>query len=449
MYPPILISALLIAIAPLVCAQSSNDPVLGESPFETEPEHFALEKIGQWPGYLRGFFREIATDGEKIYVAARSGGLHSFDLSDPANPEPVLGSELVTSASDVFTDNGRLYIRSGREFKIFDTSVPDTVELLATSRPDEFFLSPLDTTAADGYIYYQVFGNVHILDTNKPENLGGTPAATTPLFSDFYSVTAVHRQGDLLIAAAANSIRVFDLSTSPGAPPMLWEGVMGLGIADVAGTGELLGIATTNGIIVADVSEPDFPIARSVVGNGTEFLEVAMTETYLVGITRNEIHAFDITNPGAPVPLGMSTSAEPIWDVAVVGNHAYATAGNNGILTVDLSAALPAAPANAFSDNGFTEHFVVVGDRVFVSDGSRGLFLLDVSDPAAPIELTQIPNPTPSSITDLQITGGRLYIGVGGSGILIYDIETDLDNPVLLGQLEEIGEFVAIGNLIY
>jgi len=47
--------------------------------------------IGQWPGWPLGDAEGVAVEGSYAYVAAGTGGLYIFDVSDPADPQRVGG----------------------------------------------------------------------------------------------------------------------------------------------------------------------------------------------------------------------------------------------------------------------------------------------------------------------------------------------------------------------
>jgi hypothetical protein len=57
----------------------------------------------------------------------------------------------------------------------------------------------------------------------------------------------------------------------------------------------------------------------------------------------------------------------------------------------------------------------VVGHLAFVADGAAGLRVLDVSDPAAPLEIGALD--TPGLATDVEVVGDRAYLADGPGGI--------------------------------
>ena len=72
--------------------------------------------------------------------------------------------------------------------------------------------------------------------------------------------------------------------------------------------------------------------------------------------------------------------------VHVIGSHAFLAAGGAGLLVVDISN--PAAPLEVGSyDTGDVARDVVVkGDHAYVADRIDGLRVINISDPATPFE---------------------------------------------------------------
>jgi hypothetical protein len=88
--------------------------------------------------------------------------------------------------------------------------------------------------------------------------------------------------------------------------------------------------------------------------------------------------------------------------------------------------ATPARPAAA-------DDVVVIGTTAITASSSyRGLQVYDVTDPAAPALVRDLP--LAASPTRLAVEGDRLYAAAGTSGVLVYDV-TDTRQPVLLGTV--------------
>ncbi len=81
--------------------------------------------------------------------------------------------------------------------------------------------------------------------------------------------------------------------------------------------------------------------------------------------------------------------------VAVVDGLAYDAHGASGLRIIDVSN--PAAPVElgALDTPGFAMGIEVVGGLAYVANGTSGLRIIDVSNPSAPVELGALSSPAP------------------------------------------------------
>ena len=81
----------------------------------------------------------------------------------------------------------------------------------------------------------------------------------------------------------------------------------------------------------------------------------------------------------------------------------------------------------------------LVGDRALITD-ERELILLDISDPTAPTELTR--TTLPGEGRDIDISGSRVAVAMGGIGVMVLTLEDDVLTTV--GQLTPTGSAQAV-----
>ena len=116
--------------------------------------------------------------------------------------------------------------------------------------------------------------------------------------------------------------------------------------------------------------------------------------------------------------------------VTVAGNYAYVATGNTGLRIVDISQ--PAAPleiGHCFTP-GSTQDVAVMGNYAYTANSSAGLRIIDISNPEAPFEVGYCS--AFGSASGIKVSGGYAYIAAGDSGLRIIDI-TDAHNPVEVG----------------
>jgi hypothetical protein len=133
----------------------------------------------------------------------------------------------------------------------------------------------------------------------------------------------------------------------------------------------------------------------------------------------------------------------------VVGDLAYVADGLGGLRILDVSN--PAIPVElgALYTPGEALDVAVVGDLAYVADGLGGLRILDVSTPAFPAELGALD--TPGYAFDVEVVGDLAYVADGRSGLRILDVSNPAF-PVELGALDtpDVAWGVAVvGDLAY
>ena len=78
------------------------------------------------------------------------------------------------------------------------------------------------------------------------------------------------------------------------------------------------------------------------------------------------------------------------------------------------------------------EDLALLGERAYVAAGSGKLRILDISDPANPVELGSF-DPGSGPTLGVQAFGGIAYVTQGAGGVRIVDV-SDPANPLLLGS---------------
>jgi hypothetical protein len=146
------------------------------------------------------------------------------------------------------------------------------------------------------------------------------------------------------------------------------------------------------------------------------------------------LRVLDISNPAAPIELGSYAVPGWAWDVAVVGNLAYVSAGG-GLHIIDVS------DPNALHEEGVApmvgaRGVCVVGSRAYVADWNgdppsapphTGLRIVDVSNPAAPQEIGYYAMPF---VETVQVVGTTAYLAG------IYDVRVlDVSDPTQITEL--------------
>jgi hypothetical protein len=235
------------------------------------------------------------------------------------------------------------------------------------------------------------------------------------------------------------------------------------------------------------------PLNMRVVGQfGGNVSRVAVHETLAyVGIGLH-LHVLDVSDPNNPTEVGrlgpLSSGADQVSDITIVGQHAYVLSGYGGLHIIDVI--IPSAPVEVgFYDHNFSFMYAVAvsghyayliaecifivvdveipaqptmaatyllecdaydlkitGNYAFLGSGWSGVTVLDISDPANPMQAAII-DETDGPVLSFDVLGDHLFVGEGlyncaggvcGGALHILDV-IDFDNPVRVGYVKLVG----------
>lgn len=183
--------------------------------------------------------------------------------------------------------------------------------------------------------------------------------------------------------------------------------------------------------------------------------------TKLEALDEEPAEGVSLVSEWSGAPAAPWSDEDVTYNLRHRGELAYVIRGSDGLHIVDLSD--PAAPRDLghlpalYPEVGEYYNDVKLAERedgsVFALAGSniRGVVVIDVTDPEAPVEVTAFPEPLPDAddptvnVHSIFMEGERVYFTVFG-GIEIYDL-ADPAVPVYLGgywlpDLDSAGGFV-------
>lgn len=160
------------------------------------------------------------------------------------------------------------------------------------------------------------------------------------------------------------------------------------------------------------------------------------------------IQIFDVATPSGPVargvfrtddggPASLSTWANDVLGIDVVGSTAYLATYFGGLVLLDISDVDAPRFLSALALSGETWSVKVRGTHAFVSSKSQGLLVVDVSDPFAP---TQVASLSLGATNDIHLDGDRLYAASSGRFDIV-DVSNPT-NPISVG-------FIDTGTMLY
>src|SRR5439155_26330571 len=118
------------------------------------------------------------------------------------------------------------------------------------------------------------------------------------------------------------------------------------------------------------------------------------------------LEVLDISNPSRPHLVARHETATFAQDVIVVGNHAFVALGSM-VRPLDISNPISPAILKDFSATA-ANSLALGGNYLYVADATEGLTVLDVSDPANPQRVANLP--LDSTATRVAVAGAYALV---------------------------------------
>ncbi|MDH3197391.1 MAG: T9SS type A sorting domain-containing protein, partial [Candidatus Krumholzibacteria bacterium] len=200
---------------------------------------------------------------------------------------------------------------------------------------------------------------------------------------------AIAPKGDVLFAGLGYRLLALDIS-DPTQPHRIASIDLG-GAGDIVLQGDLAYVASGTGLQILDVSDPTQPVMVGTEASDISGVAVAGTLAVVCGF--NTVGVVDVSDPAAPFVLG----SVPLLGVlprrlAISGPYAYVVDWHPGELRI-IDISNPAAPVQVSEISACTNGFGLEldGNRAYVSTDCHPLSIIDIGNPAAPSVLGSAP----------------------------------------------------------
>jgi hypothetical protein len=388
-------------------------------------------------GFLSsGAATTLAADGTLLAWGNSTGQLGLADVSNPADPV-VLGS---TSTYDqvitIALDHGRALVGTEQAMILYDVSDPNHWQfaLRHDLEDDVSGCAWQDDVAllvtSDRSCWY--CGTLQAIDLAQPAMPPVVGESSELSYGGGAEEMLVH--GDnVLVAEHGRGLLVYDVSdpTDPhhvGSFPIV-EWTYGL-----AALGDLVYLADYYvGLHIVDISSPHQPTQVNMITSATRLTQLATGSGYLAGVDANQrIRIFDLAEPTAPVI--MATIVLQAEAVTVAGDLLLATTTGDQLVAYDM--ADPAAPVelDRLTLGEYLLDVKITGDLALIAARADGFHVVDIADP---LNLGHLATAwTPGPARRVVAAGDVAYASCAGAGIMVFD----LSNPAAPAPLACIGE---------
>ncbi len=385
--------------------------------------------------------QDIALAGDHAYLAIGYGGVISVNISDPAAPVQADSLSLHEWVAGIALSGSHAYVASGSN-GLYGIDISDPTALNSAGSLDiEGFAGGGIAAVGDRVYLADDFFGLRVISVATPSEPDEEGFFETGHVSENVTIADDYAY----VANGRNGMVVLDIS-DPAAPQDIGHlSSPGL-VEDIAVSGDYAyQAANYAGLRIVDISDPAnpltvsfFDVARYGSGNtrGSAKRVLVRGNYAYVAAGYPGLIIVDISDPANPSEAARYGFPPVAWDIDISGDHIFIGAALDGLAIVDISN--PLQPKQAvLIDSIKVDDVIVSGQYAYVfgrvSGKQKGLFILDISDPAAPQNVGFLA--VKGQIMDIRIIGSYAYLADLYSGMHIIDI-SDPAKPEKAGFYE-------------
>ncbi|MCP4152054.1 MAG: hypothetical protein GY757_30210 [bacterium] len=335
----------------------------------SDPTNPAAVGVCNMPGYTGNAFAA----GNYAYIAAAGGGLQIVDVSTPSSPSLTGAYDHSGRLEAIYVDNNVAYVTDDSDgLKIIDVSTPNSPQL-AADESEYRLLGGLETQGS--YAYLNGY-NFAVLDVANPQ----APQLMAEVFMGYDTHSLAIKGNYAYLLQNGEGLVVMDITT-PSNPSVVTRFALKGSARDIFIRGDLAYVADGNaGLHIIDISTPTSPSSR---GNCAliDATDVYVYGDYCCVIADGALKMVDVSTPSSPGVIGTYTIANcPLSGVYVNGDYAYLAASASGLFVADISN--PAAPTHVTERKTpmFAHKVRGNGNLVYVTGQTAGkLYVYQVS----------------------------------------------------------------------
>jgi len=333
--------------------------------------------------------------------------------------------------------------------------------------PADLIPPAMTTLAVEGdYAYVGAGSYLLVVDVSDPDKLKQVayvqlpaPASLVVATSRLVYVLTDSARFHYAIVAGGDQVQIFDI-LNPLAPRL--AGQVGPGnYYGLAAKDSRLYLSGTEGFSILDTSDPRYPVTLAAIFTSTPlyYSALAVTGNLVLLASNDTFRVLDVSDPSNPITLGELSGSEVdfpgVFTGLVVEGKLAAVAGFSDpiysvskCILIDLSD--PAHPVELSSiQTGYNSYpsVALAGKFLYFTPRLNPIEVYDISNLSAPVQLNYGNDP----VWGLASDGNLVYVAAEASGLAIYDSRGP-DGLLRRGEILGSGsaeDLVVQGNSIY
>ncbi len=257
----------------------------------------------------------------------------------------------------------------------------------------------------------------------------------------------VFAAGSIVYYGLGNKIQIASFS-DPASPVKIGSVILSDVVEDLVRTsiGGTQYLVVTGGskMWLINVQNPTTPSLTSTVevASGTTIEGIATSGTYAyVAGGGAGFKVYNIAVPANPSLVISIDSLEYCESVVISGQYAYVAAGSRSHILDITNPAVPLYVGRIDAYGGYHQYLNVRSGYAFVCNYDAGLAVVNVTNPAAPVNVMEIP--TGFRTARIIFDGNYGYVAVGDSGVSIYNVVNPAA-PVFTSKIKTTGRAASL-----
>ena len=336
-------------------------------------------------------FLHLAVRGNFLSGVGVDDTFYVFNIKDITEVKKVASFGLGTAVNDILFRDSRLYLATEESGLIWIDN-PNGGTRSRDGGTDEFGQTIESIHLEGHYLYLGLEDSVQVVDNRQPDKHQRDEVFNKEV--DRLTALSVHR-GYLYLADGREGFYAVESGSG-----LKWEHVdpqpLSPKVEDIHPYGEYIYLASCQGgvQVVEQKKDGEQLHGRNYFKNGPGCavgLDIE-DEKLFVAYQGGGVRIYDLEYSYiAPLYLG-DIDVGSVNDVVVVGNYAYATSGEKGLQILDWENQEKVADVG-LGDGGDARGVFVSGDYAYVADGNAGLKIVNIAKPTEPklVEEADIP----------------------------------------------------------
>ncbi len=382
---------------------------------------------------------DICAAPDRIYIASRNTGMRVVNVSDPCNPfEESVYYPPDYFVWDVEAIDSIAYVACGNDegMRVVDVSDPTYLVELGFCPTGGRLL-----TYSEGFIYavnnYEGQKKLHVIDVVNP----ASPIEVASCSLAARGIDIAVDSNRLVIAAGEYGIITVDIS-SPLNPVCAGryntsQDAISLAIKDnYAIVMDSPAYYMNPGyILVVDITDLTNPsLSLSLPYYLTNDVALQGNYAFVTTFEPTRLKVLDITDPPhafelSSMWLSNAHCIDAFGEFAYIGYSVW-TGGNGHVKIIDISP--PQIPVEIcdYSVEGYLKCSAVIGNYVYLADNTVGMRIVNISDPANPVEegIFESPAIYGYGATGMDVWDNYVFLACGYEGLRIINV-TEPQNP--------------------